>query len=198
MNFNQLFAVDPYRMVLVNIISLTALVLLLTLNKFIFPKKKIPYPILLLAFSILPIISIFRQGTYESGDLTINAIKLISFSDSLKEGTLIPRWAGELNATYGYPKFIFAYPLPYYIGSILNFLGASYVNSIKLLIITVYFLSGLSVFYWLKYFTRPRDAFLGAILYQFAPYLLIDMHFRVDIGELTALFFLPLSHPANF
>jgi len=49
------------------------------------------------------------------------------------------------------------------------------------------------MFYWLRYHVDEEYAFLGAIFYLFAPYHLIDMHFRVAIGEMTAMLFLPLS-----
>src|SRR5438067_733186 len=93
----------PYHMVFVSVIALCVYLLFIIVYHFIFPQKKISYLFLLLGFSILPIISVFREGTYESGDLTLHVSRLMDFYKSLSEGVLIPRWASELNATFGYP-----------------------------------------------------------------------------------------------
>lgn len=184
---------SPYKMVLVSIISLFTYLAFLILFKLFFPKKKLPYLLLLLGFSFLPLISIFREGTYESGDLTINIAKTMSFYKELNAGHLIPRWSADLNATYGYPNFIFAYPLPYYLASIYHFLGFSFLNSVKLVLITSHTASGLAMYLWLKKHVSKSSAFLGSIFYLFAPYHLVNLHFRVNIGEMLALTFLPLS-----
>lgn len=183
----------PYRMVVVNIVSISIALVVTFLYLSKTPLKKRNYLFLVLLFSIPPIISILRQGTYESGDLSINAIKLMSFVNSLSDGHFIPRWSENLNATYGYPNFIFAYPLPYYLGSLFKYLGFSFINSIKLILITSYLISGVAMYKWLRHFTPPFHALMGALLYQYAPYHFVDMHFRVNIGEMLALMFLPLS-----
>jgi len=163
----------PYRMVFVSLIATLLYLSLLIFLRF-YRKKPLNVVLTLLGFSILPIISIFRQGSYESGDLTINMAKLMSFYSALSEGQLIPHWAGELNATYGYPNFIFAYPLPYYLGSLYHFFGLSFLNSLKLVLITSYISSGLAMYFWLKNHVSERFARLpfvgGLVLLFFALY----------------------------
>ena len=192
MDIGLLF-LPPYRMVLINIIVSFILVIFITIYFLIFKKNKIPYLTLLILISFLPLISIFRKGPYESGDMIIHIIRTIPFFNSLKEGILIPVWAENLNATYGYPLFLFEYPLPYLISAFYHLLGFSFINSIKLLLITAYVGSGITMFYWLKSEFSRKAAFVGAIFYLFAPYHLVVMHFRSSVGELTALVFLPLS-----
>jgi hypothetical protein len=182
----------PYRMAFMSLISLGIWLSFIFFYRFIYPKKKIPYLFLLLGFSLLPLVSVLREGSYESGDFNIHVINMMSFYKSLQQGILIPRWAGDLNASYGYPAFSFIYPLPYYISSFFHFLGFSFVNSVKALIITTYIASGLGVFLWLKNHVEEKYAFLGAIAYLFAPYHLLDMHFRTAIGEITAIAIIPI------
>jgi len=192
-NLQSFLTYIPYKMVFVGLISLFLYLTLLILIKILFPQKKLSYPLLLFGFSFLPIISVFREGVYESGDFTIHVTRTMSFYKNLAEGILIPRWAGELNATFGYALFEFVYPLPYYLASFYHFLGANFINSVKLLLISTYISSGLTMYFWLKNHVSSRNAFLGSIFYLFAPYHLVDMHFRSDIGEMTAFVFLPLS-----
>lgn len=193
LTLQTLFIYQPYKLVIVSLTATFVFLLLIFLIKNIFPKKNIPYPLILLGFSILPLLSIFREGTYESGDLTINIAKTMSFYNALSDGQLIPRWSAELNATYGYPNFIFAYHLPYYLASFYHFIGFSFLNSVKLVLITSYITSGIAIYIFLKNHVSKKSAFLGSIFYLFAPYHLVDMHFRVNIGEMVAFIFLPLS-----
>jgi len=184
---------DPYRMVFVNIIG-SLLILFGTLfYRFIYPKKKINLFILLLLISFLPIISIFRVGTYESGDFNIHIYRIISFYNSLSEGIFMPSWAADLNATYGNPLFIFNYNLPYYIISLFHFIGFTFISSTKLYLALVMYFSGISMYLWINKLTKNNlAAFTAGIFYLFSPYHLIDVHFRATLGESTIFFILPL------
>ncbi|MEK7502564.1 MAG: hypothetical protein AAB609_03485, partial [Patescibacteria group bacterium] len=84
---------DPYKMVLVNIIASLFLLGGVVFYRFVYPKKNINLLFLLILISLLPVISILRKGTYESGDLTIHTSFAISFFESLKDGNYIPRWS---------------------------------------------------------------------------------------------------------
>src|SRR3990167_504593 len=131
--------IDPYRMVAFNIISLLVISLYLFIHIKIYPKKKINLFMLLFIISLLPLM---RKGTYESGDLTLHSVFLRSFYESLSEGNLIPRWAGNLCGDKGCPVFLFEYITPFYIGSIFHFLGFSLIDSIKALLAVSFIASG--------------------------------------------------------
>jgi len=188
----SLLSHDPIRMVAINIIASGVIISSTLFYKYIYPKKHVSKTIFCFTLSILPIISIFRSGSYESGDMVLHAARGASFYNSLSEGIIIPRWYSEANAAYGYPLFIFAYPLPYYIISLYHFLGFGFISSVKLLLISTYLMSGFFMYLLLKQHLSKNASLVGAIFYLFAPYHLIDMHFRVSIGELTAIMLLPL------
>ncbi len=180
---------DPYRMVFVNIIASLFLLGGVVFYKFVYPKKHINLLALLILISLLPIISIFRKGTYESGDLTIHTHYLMSFFENLKAGNIFPQWT---NVGYGTPVFIFLYPLPFYIGSIFHFIGFSFLNSIKLVLILSYTFSGITMYLWAKKEFGKTPGFLASIMYLFAPYHLVDLHFRASVGETLSFVFIPL------
>ena len=148
---------------------------------------------LFILIACLPLVSILRSGTYESGDLSTHIMQEIYFYKLLFQGDFFPIWAGGMNATYGYPSFLFTYPLPYYIMSVFHFIGFSFINSAKLLLAVSYLLSGIFMYLWLRKEVGVKGAFVGGLFYLFAPYHLIDLHFRADIGEILAFVFLPLS-----
>lgn len=182
---------DPYRMVFTNILTLFFLGGSLLFYRYIFPRRNINLLVLLLLISTLPIISIFRSGTYESGDLSVHTSYLINFYENLKNNILLPQWAPILCGGKGCPNFMFEYILPYYISSFFHLLGFSFLNSIKILLASSFIASGLGMYLWLKTEFNKNIAFVGAIFYLFAPYHLEDLHFRVSVGEVLSFFPLP-------
>ncbi len=185
---------DPYRMIAVNIIA-SAIVLISTfVYRYIYPKRKINLFALLIFISILPIISILRAGSYESGDFNIHVRRAMEFYSLLSQGDLMPSWAGELNATYGYPLFAFNYTLPYYVISLFHLLGFSFIASLKLFLASNFVLSGIFMYFFAKnYFKNALAGFSVAIFYLFTPYHLISLHFKITIGEILTYTFIPLA-----
>lgn len=183
--------VDPQRMVLISITS-SIIVLLILFFYFKFYKKKTTnYVFILLLICFPPTITIFRPGSYESGDLSLHTMRLMSFYNILFNEYMLPRWTPEFNAGYGDPHFIFSYFLPYFIGSVFHFIGFSFLDSIKLLLAGSFILSGLAMYIWAKDELGKKAGFVAAVFYLFAPYHLIDLHFRVTIAETLSFVYLP-------
>lgn len=183
--------IDPYRMIYVNLVYSILVTLGVVIYKYVYPKKKPNLLILLILISIGPIISIFRTGTYESGDLTLHSVFLRSFYENLSQGIFLPQWGGGLCAGYGCPVFLFEYLLPYYLGAPFHFLGFSFINSIKIVLALVYILSGVGMYLWIKEEFGKVAGFTAAIFYLFAPFHLEDMHFRVSVGMVASFFPMP-------
>lgn len=158
----------------------------------IMTKKRFPTAGIVFLLSLLPIYSLFWKGTFESGDVTISAIKLMSFYKNLSEGQFIPRWAGELNATYGYPMHMFNYMLPYFFASALHWMGIGFIDSIKAEYGIAYVVSNLAFYGYAKRKFAPLPAILATACFAFAPYHLIDLHYRGTPGETTAFVWLPI------
>lgn len=157
-------------------------------------KKKISLPILLLSISILPLVSMLRPGSYESGDLSIHSTFAMIFFNSLKEGIIIPAWHSYAVGGYGYPYFLFVYPLPYYLSSAIHILGFSFISSMKIVAALSFIASGYAMYLWIKEEAGNKlSGFIAGIFYLFAPYHLVDLHFRFAIGEILAFTFLPLT-----
>lgn len=181
-----------YWMVLVNVILLCSILIGIIVYKRFFPKKEINYLFLLGLFSLLPVVSIFRFGSYESGDFVQHVYRAFVFYDILREGILIPSWAPLLNSGFGYPVFIFIYPLPYYLISFFHMFGFSFIFSAKLVLVAAYIASGFLMYAVLKKMTKNSfAAFSGALVYLFTPYHLVDLHFRVAMAELIAFAIAP-------
>ena len=183
---------DSFKLSFLSISSSAVLGISLLIYRFISPKKKFNLFVLLVLISILPVISIFRAGSYQAGDLSLHSALLQSFYSNLTQGNIFPQWAGDICGGYGCPAHMFEYPLPYYIASIFHFLGFNYLNSIKILLAFSFVSSGIVMYLWLKTELGELAAFVGSLFYLFAPYHLEDLHFRVSVGEVLSFTLLPL------
>lgn len=161
--------------------------------RYVYPRKNPGKIVLLLFISLLPIVSIFRAGAYESGDFILHLYRVVDFYKAITEGIFIPSWAERLNASFGYPLFIFINPAPYYFISLFHGLGFSFIAGMKIFLASTYVLSGLFMFILVKrMYKNESAAFFSAIIYLFSPYHLIDQHFRVAVGEIAIFTTLPL------
>lgn len=178
-------------MVVVNIIASVFLIAALLFYKFIYPKKTPPYPLIIFLLSLLPLVSILRKGSYESGDLSLHATRAMSFYEVILKEHVIPTWSPELNIGYGDTYFEFIYKLPYVLISLFHFLGLSFIASVKLLLAASFISSGLMFYAFCRTKFSNFASFVGSVFYLFAPYHLIDIHFRVSIAETLSFFFIP-------
>ena len=183
---------EPYSMVVISTIFSLILGTALLFYRYIFPKKKLKLFFILILLSLLPLWSILRPGSYESGDLAIHAAFAMPFFDSLQEGNAVPVWNSYLLQGNGYPLYAFTYPLPYYAVSLFHVVSFSFIDSIKALLIVSFIGSGVGMYAFVKKELQSDiSAFTAAVFYLFAPYHLVDMHFRVALGETIAFMILP-------
>ena len=183
---------NSYHLFTINIIFSISVGFCILIYKFIYPKRTPNVLMLLFVISFLPIISILRKGTYESGDLATHTAFTINFYENLKNGILMPTWASQLCGGYGCPLFEFLYPLPFYISSFFHAIGFSFLSSTKLLLISSYMALGFTMYFWVKDQFGKTAGFVAAIFYLFAPYHLLDLHYRASVGEVLSFVFIPL------
>jgi len=160
---------------------------------FMIPKKNKLFLLVFLILSVFPVLSLFHPGLPLTHDGQDHVARIANFYSNLQEGSIIPRWAGNLNWGYGHPILEFLYPLPSYMASFFHFVGFSLVDSVKIVFGLGMILSLLFMYLWLVSFLGEIPAVLGAILYTYAPYRFVDLYVRGDIGENLAFAFIPLT-----
>jgi len=133
------------------------------------------------------------MGTYESGGFSDYIKFAMSFDESLRDGNLIPQWDTYRSAGYGSPIFLFMYTLPFYIVSFFHSFGFSFIDGMKIILALSFPLSGISMYVFIKGWLGKVPAFVASIFYLFAPYHLVDTHFRTDPGEALSFVFLPIQ-----
>lgn len=180
-------------MVEVSLLASFLLIFFILVFKSLLPRKKINPLALLILISTVPVVSIFRDGVYQSGDFNLHIFRAMDFYTALQDGAILPSWAGRLNNNFGYPLFVFLNPLPYYIISLFHFFGFNFVVSMKIFLSLTYILSGVFMYVFVnKLSSNKMAAFIAGVFYLFAPYHFVDQHFRVALGEISAFTFLPL------
>lgn len=147
--------------------------------------------ILLFILSLFPIVNLLTPGLPVTHDGQDHVARIANFYLSLREGNIVPRWAGNLNWGFGHPILMFLYPLPSYIGSFFHALGFSLADSTKLVFATAFIASIFAMYVWLREHWGKIPAFVGAILYGFTPYRFVDLYVRGAIGEHVAFIFPP-------
>ncbi len=158
----------------------------------VYNMNKIIFPIVILMVSIIPLINLLHPGLPVTHDGQDHVARIANFYQSLSEGHIIPRWAGNLNWGYGHPILMFLYPLPSYVASLFHVLGLSFVDSIKLVFALTFIVSFFTMFLWVRAQWGVHAGFISALLYGFAPYRFVDLYVRGALGEHVAFVFPPL------
>lgn len=148
--------------------------------------------LLLIILWILPILDLVRPGLPVGHDTPDHVARIANFYQSLSEGNIIPRWAGNLNWGYGHPILMFLYPLPSYAASLFHAVGFSLVDSTKLVFAVSYLVSILAMYLFASTAWGTMSGVIAATLYGFAPYRFVDLYVRGAIGEHVAFIFPPL------
>ncbi len=147
----------------------------------------------ILTISTLPFISMFLTSSMpHTHDGPVHLARLASYYKELSYGQIPPRWASELNFGVGMPLFNFIYHLPYLVASIPLFFSFGLVASFKISLLISFLLSGIGMFLFSrKLFGDIPRAYLVTILYQFAPFHLVELVVRGSVGEAYTYSFLP-------
>lgn len=143
--------------------------------------------------SVFALKNLWGSQFYTSHDGQAHLARLYQFNQVLHDGQFPARWAGQFAGERGYPVFIFAYPLPYWVAEIFYFSGFNLAVSVKLVFALFYILSGLAMFLLAaKLFKNNLAALVSSILWLWAPYRFVKIFVTASLGESAALFFIPL------
>ncbi len=156
--------------------------------------KKNKYLLVIILLSILPTIPYFiTSNLIHTHDGLVHLPRLAAYYHALTEGSIPVRFAGYINYGYGLPLFNFIYQFPYWVGSLLLSVGFGLVAAFKISITLSFLLSGIFMFMFGKeFFKDDRQALLVAVLYQFAPFRMVELLVRGSYGEVYTYAFLPL------
>lgn len=156
-----------------------------------FIKKKFKAKFLLILLVIPTFISLIRPGFFPMQD-DLQAFRVEQMVKCLKDFQIPCRWIPDMGYQFGYPQFNFYGPLPFYFGAVLNLVGIQVIDAVKVLFILGFILSAVSMFVFLKSLLDEKSAFVGAVLYTYAPFKAAEVYVRGSLSEFLTFIFLPL------
>src|SRR5260221_13912515 len=118
------------------------------MRKNILIRKDRFFIILLILITSSFLIPLFHPGLYLSHDGENHVARISAYYQALLDGQLPPRWAGNLNFNYGSPIFVFFYPLPSFLGTLIHLLGFSYEDCFKIFVGLSFIAAPVSFYFW--------------------------------------------------
>ena len=155
-------------------------------------KKDILWMVLIIILCLPAVWALFQPGFFTSHDGEWMVIRFTDFHRALRDGQFPVRFAGRLNHGYGYPVFNFLYPFSFYFAEFFHVLGFSFINSVKAVFISSFFLSGIFMFFWAKNYWGNLGGLISSLVYIYTPYRFLDVYVRGSLGEAVAFIFPPL------
>src|SRR3989344_513331 len=118
--------------------------------------------------------------------------RLFVFDQALRAGQFPVRWVDGLGFGFGYPLFVFYPPLVYMLSEIFHVLGFGFIDSIKLVFFASIFVSGLTMYIFVKELFGKMAGVISALFYMLVPYRAIDVFIRGALAESFSFVWLPL------
>lgn len=148
--------------------------------------------ILILINLIVCLDLILGSGEPATFDGPIHITNIAQFFQALKDHDFPVVWANNL-ANYGSATPMVAQQLPAYLGAVLSFFIPNPLTVYKYIQVVNYLLGSIAAFYLFKRFTTIQAAFLGALLFSFSAYRIINLYIRGAGPELMAMTLIPLT-----
>lgn len=130
-------------------------------------------------------------GIYSMQDFHL--FRLFEFNKCVEALQIPCRWSPDAGLGYGEPLFNFYGQGTYLIGQIFHLLGASFIDSTKMLFILSLAGSALAMFLLSKTIWKNNwSAILSTVIYLYAPYRAVDVWVRGALPEAMAFVLFPL------
>ncbi len=148
---------------------------------------------LLLIISIILVFDLFyNQGQSANMDGTAHITTIAQFYRAIKDGDFKVTWADGFG-NYGLPVPIFAHQLISYLGAFINFLAHNVIISFNIVYFIGALLSLVAFYIFLRFYFSPLPSLIGAILFNLAPYRVINLYIRGALPEFFASLFIITS-----
>ncbi len=148
---------------------------------------KLKYILILLAITFFAVKPLLHPGLPPTHDGENHVIRSYEFDKAIRDGSIYPRWAKDLNNGYGIPLFNYVYPLPNYASAFFHVFGMSFIDTFKMNLLVATFIGVIFFYFWSRLFFTSIASLTAAIFYAFSPYRFVDIYVRGSVGEVWAL-----------
>lgn len=118
--------------------------------------------------------------------------RIDEFTLNIKNLHIPPRLAPRWSEGMGYPVFNFYAPFAYWVSSLINLLGFSTVDALKISFFAALIIAFIGMFLFLRSAFNSLGALVGASLYAASPYVATEIFVRGNLGEMWFMALLPL------
>ena len=140
--------------------------------------------VLLLA---LPVAVPMLTSRMAQGDDALGYLpRQIEFHQNISHGTVLPRWAPDLDRGAGQPLFLFVPPMLHYIAEVWHLAVPELQMAINLATATLIVLFAADMFLLGRLYFGAPGGFLCAAAALFAPYVSLDLYVRAALSEFSA------------
>jgi hypothetical protein len=155
-------------------------------------QKDLLVIIFLFIISFLLVGDLFlSRGQPATFDGPTHLANIAQFHKSIAGGGIRVTWTDGF-ANYGMPLGLIAQQTTSYLGAFINLVVKNVVFSFNLTFFIGTFLSAVFFYLFLRLYFSPESAFLGAFVFNFAPYRIINIYIRGALPEYFSSLFLPL------
>lgn len=132
-------------------------------------------------------------GAPKTHDGQSHMVRMAQYYLALKEGQWPPRIAGNLNNQFGYPVFVFNYPLANILAYPLIAIGLEIEITYKVIVIGGLISAAWGIWWWQSFNKKhhPLTLALMVLAYTTNPYVMNLVFVRGALGELMSLSLLP-------
>jgi len=140
-------------------------------------------------FALISAASIFLIGPLltphwiRMGESIDQVVRVLELARGIREGSLYPRWFGDLAGGFGTPYFVFYSPLVYYVSALFHFVGFGILTSLKCMIVVGVLMAGTGMFCLARPFWGTSGAVVSAMAYVYVPYRIVNLYVRGDFVE---------------
>lgn len=147
---------------------------------------------LLLICSFPVIFPYFKPTALSTYDTMFRLTRAAKYYIAVKQLQIPPRWIGDTYHGLGEPIFVYLYPFPYMVTTVLHMMKISFVDSLKIAYIGSFFVSVVTMYIFLRQIGGRFASFIGVMLYVWVPYRLVQLYVRGAYEETMAYIFIPL------
>ncbi|MDD2822938.1 MAG: YfhO family protein [Candidatus Daviesbacteria bacterium] len=154
-------------------------------------KSPLAIFVLLIVFTVPSFFPLLRPGFFPMQD-DLQAFRIQQMDKCFADFQIPCRWVPDAGYQYGYPQFIYYPPSVYYLGEFFHLIGFQIIDAVKILFILGFVLAAITMFILLRSLFGIFPAFVGSLLYTYAPYRAVDVYVRGAMSEFWSFVFFPL------
>jgi 4-amino-4-deoxy-L-arabinose transferase-like glycosyltransferase len=140
----------------------------------------------------LLLIQLFVLGAPMGDDAPAHYGWSVQFIQALKDGAWYPRWLSNANWGHGSPAMLYYTPLPFYVTAASYLSVGSVLSAMTIACWLAFVASGLSMYWFSRFFLARNASLVAALFYMAAPYHLFDLYQRTALSEVWGFAWAPL------